>query len=420
MSEELLYFIWQQKHFNSAQLKTTAGERLAVLNSGMRNHDSGPDFTQAKIRIASDLLAGNVEIHVRSSDWKKHRHQHDKAYSNVILHVVYEDDEKNPAPELPTLELKDKIDPKFFSRYRQLMGNMGWIPCESLIGQVDRLFISSGLHRLMIERLEQKTKDILERLLQNKNSWEETFYHITARNFGLKVNADAFELLAKSLPLKIIARHKNSLPQIEALVFGQAGLLEQKFRDEYPNSLKKEFGFLRKKYGLQPMPAHLWKFMRLRPPAFPTVRLAQFAMLLYESSYLFSKILEADKVKQLAKLFHAEPSAYWANHYRFDAVSKNRIKTPGQDFIHTLIINAVIPVMFIYGKSKDNRGIQDKSLSFLEQLPFEKNAIIRKWQSLGIQPSSAFDSQALLQLKNRYCSQKRCLNCHIGNKLLSL
>lgn len=418
MSEELLHYIWQQKLFNATHLTTTAGEPLAVLHSGIRNADAGPDFTQARIRIGDDLLAGSIEIHVHASDWNKHNHQHDQAYSTVILHVVYEDDQKAGALSLPTLELKNKIDPQFFSRYRQLMSSTSWIPCQPQIKQLTGLFIASGLHRILIERLEQKTNMIFERLSQNKGSWEETFYQITARNFGLKVNADTFERLAQSLPLKIIARHKNSLLHIEALMFGQAGMLGKRFKDAYPNVLRQEYAFLRKKYALQPLEPHLWKFMRLRPPAFPTVRLAQFSVLLFSASHLFAKMLEAQNVKQLAALFQAEPSAYWENHYRFDAASKSMKKPLGTDFINALLINAVVPVMFIYGKTKDNTMIQDRALNFLEQLPAEKNSIIARWKTLGISSRTAYDSQALLQLKNHYCSHKKCLKCYIGNKLL--
>lgn len=418
MSEELLHYIWQQKLFSAVNLETTGGEKLSITHSGIRNRDAGPDFTQAKIRINGDLLAGNVEIHVNASDWEKHRHQDDKAYSNVILHVVYNNDAEIRFPALPTLELKDKIDNQFLHRYGKLMLSQTWIPCEAQIHEVDEFIIGSGTHRLIVERLEQKTRDILERLAVNKNSWEETFYQITARNFGLKVNADAFDTLAKTLPLKIIARHKSSLPQIEALLFGQSGMLERNFKDDYPNALKKEFRFLQGKYGLQPMQAHLWKFMRLRPPGFPTVRLAQFSMLLFQSAHLFSRIVEAKSVSEIALLFQTEPSDYWIKHYRFDAVSRAAKKSLGKDFVNTIIINAVIPVMFIYGKIKGNQSLQDKAISFLEQLPSEKNAIIGRWKNLGIRSESAYASQALLQLKNNYCSHKKCLHCFVGNKLL--
>ena len=418
MSEDLLYYIWQKKLFNTADLKTTGGEPISIAHSGIRNDDSGPDFTHSKIRINGDLLAGNVEIHVKSSDWEKHRHHHDKAYSNVILHVVYQDDAKHLSPALPTLELIDKIDERFINRYRLLMDSAAWIPCESHIKQIDEFTISSGLHRMLIERLEQKTSAILERLAKNKNSWEETFYQLTARNFGLKANADTFEALAKSLPLKIIAKHKNSLPQIEALLFGQAGMLDAAFNDEYPNALKKEYQFLRQKYNLNPLQVHLWKFMRLRPASFPTVRIAQFAMLLYQATHLFSKMLEAENIKRLSLLFQPTPSDYWLTRYRFDIPSISKKKPLGDDFINTLIINAAIPVMFVYGKSHDNIVMQDKVLGFLEQLPSEKNKIISGWKNMGVSSRSAYDSQALLQLKNMYCDLKKCLHCHIGSKIL--
>lgn len=418
MTEDLLCYIWQQKLFNTGSLSTTEGEPLSIVHSGIRNHHAGPDFTQAKVRIGKDLLVGNIEIHVNASDWKKHNHQKDNAYSNVILHVVYVDDAAEITLGMPTLELKDKIHRLFLSRYETLMKGQRWIPCEQQINEVDPLIIQNGLHRLIIERLEQKTADVLERLALNKNSWEETFYQITARNFGLKVNSEAFDALAKSLPLKIISKHKNSLLQIESLLFGQAGMLETTFSDEYPNALKKEYRFLQKKYALEPMKAQVWKFMRLRPSGFPTVRIAQFAMLLFRSTHLFSKILEADSIRKIIELLQTETSEYWLNHYRFDIASKSIKKPLGKDFSNAIIINAIVPVMFIYGKTKDNPYFQDKALNLLETLPSEKNAILSKWKNLGISSRSAYDSQALLQLKNQYCSDKKCLHCMIGNKLL--
>ncbi len=416
MNEDLLYYIWQQKLFDHRDLQSSEGEDLTIVHPGVRNYDSGPDFTQAKVRIDRDLLAGNVEIHVNASDWKKHKHNQDKAYSNVILHVVYQNDVKDTT--LPTLELKEKIDTKLLHNYRELMLSQSWIPCEKQLAGLDALFIKNGLHRLLVDRLEQKTQDILERHEQNKNSWEETFYQVTARNYGLKVNAQIFERLAASLPLRIIAKHKNNLLQIEALLFGQAGFLQQDFKDEYPTQLKKEYQFLQKKYDLKPLDAHLWKFMRLRPAGFPTIRIAQFAKLLYQSSHLFSKILETEKAKQILELFESEPSEYWLTHYKFDAPSVKKKKLPGKDFLHTILINAVVPILFIYGKSKGDTAVQDKTLSLLEQLPSEENGIIKKWKTLGVTCASAYESQALLQLKNGYCSHKQCLKCYIGNRLL--
>lgn len=416
MNEDLLYYIWQQKLFDHTELRSTEGEALTIVHPGVRNHDSGPDFTQARVRVDDDLLVGNVEIHVNASDWKKHRHHIDKAYSNVVLHVVYQNDTQNGS--FPTLELREKINTELLHRYNQLMLSRSWIPCEKQIGQLDALFIKSGLHRLLIERMEQKTHDIAERHVKNRNSWEETCYQTTAKYFGLKANAIAFELLAQSLPLRVIAKHKNSLLQIEALLFGQAGFLQDDFKDDYPNQLKKEYQFLQKKYELKPLEAHLWKFMRMRPAAFPTIRIAQFAKLLYRSSHLFSKLMESKNIKQIMELLEAEPSEYWLTHYRFDAPSVNKKKLPGSDFLHTIIINAFVPLLFIYGKSKGDVGCQDKALSLLEELPAEENSIIERWKSLGIACNSAYESQALLQLKNGSCSHKQCLKCYVGNRLL--
>ncbi len=420
LNEELLSYIWQHRLYSFSELKTNTGETVEVVHCGLRNRDAGPDFSQAKIRLNGDLLAGNVELHLRSSDWFKHQHQRDKAYSNLILHVVFEDDSKIPVSNaFPTLELKDKIEPDFMKRYQQLMSNGSWIPCENQLHAVDEFVIKNGLHRLVAERLERKTEAIREVLAQTKNSWEETCYRLTARNFGLKINAEPFERLARSLPLNIIAKHKNNLFQLEALLFGQAGMLESDFTDEYPNQLKKEFGYLQKKYSLTPLPLHVWKFLRLRPPGFPTLRIAQFAALLFQSSHLFSKMLEAKDASEMAKLFQSEPSAYWQTHYLFDKPSAKRSKKVGNDFLHLLMINAVAPMLFLFGKTKGDVSVQEKAITLLEHTPYENNAITRKWKSAGVKADSAYESQALLQLKNEYCAGKKCLQCHIGNKVLT-
>jgi len=416
MNEELLCYIWQHKIFEHKELLSAAGEQLTIVHPGVRNTDSGPDFTQAKVRVHEDLLVGNVEVHVKASDWKKHGHDSDKAYANVILHVVNENDAEHPG--VPTLELKGRIEEKFLNAYQRLLSNRNWIPCENQIRRVDTLFVKSGLHRLLVERMEEKTGAALSLNQQNKNSWEETCYQIIARSFGLKVNADVFELLAKSLPLKILTKHKNGLLQTEALLFGQAGLLEKEFKDAYPKHLKKEYAFLKKKYELQPLEAHLWKFMRLRPAGFPTLRIAQFAKLLHQSTHLFSKIVAVKTASELTKLFQDKPSDYWFTHYRFDVLSSTKERTPGEDFVNTLLVNAVVPLLFVYGKAKGDPVIQEKAFSLLEQIPAEDNSILRKWKQLGISCKTAYESQALLQLKNVYCKEKKCLRCHIGNRLL--
>lgn len=421
MTEKFLHYIWKMKLLNNSNLVTTTGEKVEIISAGEFNTNAGPDFSSAKIKIGKTLWAGNVELHLKSSDWRRHAHSNDNAYNNVILHCVYEADEeiKNASGKMiPCLELKGLFDNTIYNRYESLMKSEDWIPCEKQLSRVDKLTITSWTERLMIERLESKTKLIQNVLLQNQNNWEETFYQFLARSFGTKVNAEPFELLAKSLPVHVLAKHKNNLFQLEALLFGMSGLLEERFKEEYPLQLKKEFSFLRKKHALNPLDKSLWKFLRLRPANFPTVRLAQFASLISKSNHLFSRILDTGTVKELEKLFSVTPSTFWLNHFTIGKESVSRSKSLGRDFIHLLIINTIVPFVFLYGKWKDEEKFITQSLRLLEEIPPERNSIITHWSSAGVKAQSAFASQSLLQLKNYYCKEKRCLECAIGNKLL--
>lgn len=421
MREELLHFVWNTGNFNSLNLTTTGGDKIEIISKGLHNTNAGPDFLNAKVKIGDTIWAGHVELHINSSAWIQHNHHTDKAYDNVILHVVYENDkEVKRADEttMPTLTLKELINEKVINQYEDLISNSHWIPCERLLPKVDEFIINSWLDRLTAERLEQKTEPITVLLKETKNDWQEAFYRMLARYFGLKVNAEPFEALAQSLPQIIIAKHKNNITQIEALLFGQAGLLESNFNDDYPNALKKEYDFLRHKHNLTPISAAQWKFSKLRPANFPTVRIAQLADLLYHSSGLFSKVIEAESYTELRNLFNAGVSEYWVTHYRFDTKSIKRDKHLGNAAVDLLLINTVIPFIFTYGKQKDLPELQDKALRYLEEIKPESNSIITKWADLGIKAKSAYQTQALLQLKNNYCLSKQCLNCAIGNSIL--
>ena len=422
--EDFLHYIWKFRLFDRSDLQTTNGDIVEVFSAGMHNTDSGPDFGNARIKIGDTIWAGNVELHLSSSDWKKHKHSTDTAYDNVILHVVYRDDEPVTANgrQIPTLELKDRIPAELYNRYHNLVfGNQTIIPCEASIGKLDDFTLKTWFARVLIERLEKRSAVVTSALALNRGDWEETFYQFLAANFGFKTNAVPFELLAKSLPQNILAKPKNNPMQIEALVFGQAGFLTDDLTDEYPQKLKKEYDFLRKKYGLTPLENHLWKFMRLRPQNFPTIRLAQFAALIVNSNHLFSKILDIKDIKSLQNLFtEIKVNPYWGDHFRFDKPSKPSPKTMGQASVDVLLLNTLALFLFSYGKHHQQQYYIDRSLKLLENLPREQNNIIADFESLGVKANSAFESQALLELKNYYCNYKKCLQCSIGNKILKL
>lgn len=420
MTEEFLYYIWKFRLFQ-LNFQLASGEACQVIDPGLRNEHSGPDFFNAKIKIGKTLWAGNVEIHVKSSDWQKHNHSINEAYDNVILHVVYIHDQETYAKNgvaIPVLELIDKFNLTVYKRYEGFMKSNSWIPCEKMFNSVSRFHINNWLDRLMIERLEFKSQEIEDQLKLNTNNWEQAFYEFIARNFGFKVNAMPFELLAKSLPMNILARHKNNKFQLEALLFGQAGLIPEKGKDDYSKKLFNEYQFLKMKYELKTIETHLWRFMRLRPSNFPTIRIAQFAELIFKSSHLFSAILEIEKVNELAKLFEVGVSDYWETHYVFNKSAKKRQHKMSKATINLILINTIIPFLFIYGKLRKDAVFSDRALRFLEQIPGENNIIVRNWGELGMSVQTAFNTQALLQLKNNYCSNKQCLNCSIGNEIL--
>lgn len=423
--EDFLHYVWKFRLFERVGLQTTDGEELEIFSAGMHNSDSGPDFQNARLRIGETVWAGNVEVHISSSDWQKHGHTTDDSYSNVILHVVYKDDKPLVLPNgrhVPTLELHSRIPDDLYNRYHNLVfGNQTIIPCEASIGSVDGLTMQNWLTRVLVERLEKRSAAVIDALNLNRGDWEETFYQFLAANFGFKTNAVPFELLAKSLPQITLAKHKNNPLQIEALIFGQAGFLGGDVKDEYPLKLKSEYEFLQKKYKLTPIENHLWKFMRLRPQNFPTIRLAQFAALVVHSNHLFSKVLEIKDMKALRNLFsEIKVNPYWEDHYRFDAESTSSSKNMGQASIDILLLNTLALFLFSYGKHNQIQHYINRCLKLLEHLPNENNKIITDFVNLGVKITTAFESQALLELKNNYCNYKKCLHCGVGNKILKL
>lgn len=418
MKESILHYVWQFKLFLAYDLKTTDGQSVEIIDVGRPNTDAGPDFFNAKVKIDDTIWAGNIEIHAQSSDWIKHNHNVDKAYDNVILHVVGKADlpiYRTNGNVIPQMELA--VPENIRTNYEELLAGKKWIPCENKISQVPGLLISDWKNALLIERLEQRTQMIENLLDQNSNHWEDAFYVSLARSFGFGTNSQAFEQLARSLPMGVLGKHKDNLFQLEAMLFGQAGFLEQNENDAYQSDLRKEYRFLQTKFGLNPIDSSQWKLLRLRPDNFPHIRLAQFAALVHRSSKLFSKILEADNVSSLRTLFACEVSDYWRKHYVFGKESAPSKKKLGDKSIDILLINSVVPFLFTYSKKKNFED--ELALKLLEKITSEKNAIIKKWNEFGIPSESAFDSQALLQLKKNYCDEKKCLRCRIGHRVLS-
>ncbi|MEP6513940.1 MAG: DUF2851 family protein, partial [Parafilimonas sp.] len=413
-------FIWQFQYFNKRELQTVDGTPLQIIHPGTLNKNQGPDFAEAKIKIANTLWVGNVELHVQSSHWHQHHHSTDANYSRIILHVVWLHDEiiKDATGEtIPTLELQSLVPKILLQKYEHLMSAKGFVPCENFLPILSSLEWMAWKERLMIERLQIKSNSILQSLQQANNHWEEIFWWHLAANFGIKVNSSVFEQVAKSISVNILAKHKNQIHQLEALVLGQANLLHDDFKEDYPLMLQKEYRYLSKKYTLNSIeqkPA----FLRMRPANFPTLRLAQLAMLVNQSEHLFSNIQSASTVHEVQKLFNVTANDYWHYHYRFNEAAEYQPKNTGEQFVNNIIINTVVPMLFAYGIYRNEQQWKDKALEWLASLPAEQNNITKKWKQFGVINQNALDSQSLLQLKNTYCDYYRCLDCAAGNKLL--
>ncbi|MGB5988438.1 MAG: DUF2851 family protein [Marinifilaceae bacterium] len=420
MKEAFLQYVWKNGLFDHMNMRTETGEKIEILRLGVYNTDSGPDFLNSQIKIGNTIWAGNVEVHVRASDWFRHKHQFDKSYNNVILHVVDRFDKiacDFNGREILTYKLV--YSQALYKEYEYLFKDRRLDSCFATIDKNNIFKINFWLQRLLVERLLRKSQDVLRLFKQNQNSWEETIYQLVARYFGLNVNAEPFEQLARSLPLKVIARQKESPLQIEALLFGQSGLLQSDNPDAYQCTLIKEYDYLRKKHTLEPINVDMWKFMRTRPYNFPTVRIAQFSSFIYNSNSLFASIMESDNIEQIKKLFKFSTSIYWDTHFCFNDKTKRKSSSMGKSTLDIVIINAVIPTIFAYGRYVNNEIIMDRAIDLLEKIPLEKNYITNMWKQEGLPAKSAADSQALVQLKKEYCDKKRCLHCELGNKLMS-
>jgi len=423
LTESFLHYLWQFQYFDKKGLVTTTGEPITILNQGILNTDAGPDFSQVKIKIGAIDWAGSVEIHIQSSGWYEHKHHEDAAYENVVLHVVWEENkpvQRKDGTRLPTLELKDRADKILQKSYQKLVTNTAVIPCQSVFENVNAVTRHSMIDKAAMIRLEEKSKQVLKLLEANQGDWEETVYQLLALGFGFKVNKDPFLQLAKALPYKLIRKHRAKVEQVEALLFGQAGFLMAKTKDEYLAQLYNEFEFLTKKYNLTQNQLHpsQWKFLRLRPANFPSLRIAQFAALLSIKENIFSTLLEIENYRDLESLFRVQTSPYWKQHYRFSKPVSGAVPELGTDSREVLLINTVIPILIAYGQSRDDWSYVDRAVQFLQQIPAEKNKITRTWQQLNCVATNAFETQGLIELYNNFCQRRACLNCTIGSAIL--
>ena len=417
--EQLLHYVWKHKIFPLKELKTTTGQQVEVIDTGLANTDAGPDFFNAKLKLDGVLWIGNIEIHERSSDWFKHGHHADAGYNSVILHIASEIDteiSRSNGERIPQIQL---ICPEAVrTNYKELLETDSYPPCYRIISSLPPFTAHSWMTALQMERFEQKATLLNERLKRCQGNWEDAFFITLARNFGFGLNGDAFETWAHRLPFRAVDKHRNDLFQIEAIFFGQAGILEDSDGDGYYLRLKKEYTYLQHKFGLIPMDASLWRFLRLRPANFPHIRIAQLACLYHRAYGLLSRIMETETLQGVRDILKGGTSEYWLTHYTFGGSSPSRPKTLSNTSLDLLIINTVVTFLYAYGLHKGNRVLCARAGSFLEELKAENNYITRMWEQCGMKASNAADSQALIQLKKEYCDKKKCLYCRIGYEYL--
>ena len=423
VTEAFLHYLWQYRLFDMNHLRTDDGQLVEVIRSGQSNTGAGPDFFNAQIRLDGTLWAGNVEIHIYASDWQRHRHHIDPAYDSCILHVVLENDSSTirmNGSTIPAIQLKNKFKPYLWDNYLRLIGNRGWIPCQHRLDEIDSVTWSVTYERMIYERMQMRSEQILIALKGNKDNWEECFYQQLSRNFGFQLNAMPFEMLARSLPLKCIAKERGNILNVEALFFGQSGMLKSEFTDSYPLQLKDTYQHLATKYSLKPIPFSVWKFLRLRPVNFPTIRLAQLATLLTANPTPFGIFKENTEVNFISKVLGVEASTYWNTHFVFNKSSAFKLKRLGKISVNNLLINTFVPFLFAWAKYTGDNSFAEQAISFLKTLPPEENHLISRWKETGAPVHSAVDTQALIQLKVMNCSEKKCLTCSIGNRLINI
>ena len=421
MKEDFLHYVWQHRHYDFLHARTTRGQPLNVVFPGYHNHDAGPDFLQAVVVIDDMRWVGSVEIHCRSSDWLRHRHQYDDKYQSVILHVVYEHDTEIQLAGnefVPTLELKELIPREMFDRYESLMSVPDMLLCRHHLTDMPPLVVQSQLSEVLVERLLRRQRGFVTLLESCQQDWNELIYRTLAVGFGCKKNGTAFELLAQSLPFRIVRAHHSSRLQVYALVFGQSGMLDVGGKDDYTERLRYEYDYLRYKYRLEPLGVHQWNWLRLRPQNFPTLRLAQFAQILFETGNSLSDKVLKTNMAGLRSWLSVAPDDYWQTHYQFGKESPPHASGMGVSTANSLIINVVTPIRFAYARFIGDETLQEDALELLEHVEYEDNKTTRVFAESAFLRRSAYDSQAQLELFDQYCSRKRCLQCSIGEKIV--
>lgn len=420
MKEDFLHYLWKFKKFDALNLKTFNGEEITIITVGQYLELAGPDFFNAQITIGNQKWAGNVEIHLKSSDWYVHHHERDEAYENVILHVVWEHDteifRKNNT-EIPVLELKKYVDTETIVNYQSLIAPKSWIFCEKQLKAIPQFVLKNWQERLFFERLERKSTPIFELLEQTSQDWEAVLFCLLAKNFGLNTNGETFLKIAQSIPFSIVRKESFEVENLEALLLGNAGLLDLEKEDNYFKDLKFRYFYLLHKYQLEKRIVEPVQFFKHRPDNFPTIRLSQLANLYHTHQNLFSKISASNSVKGIYETFDVSVSDYWQSHYQFDKESPKKRKQLSKSFVDLIVINTIIPLQFAYAKSQ-GKEISEDLIQLLDGVAPEKNAILDKFSSFGIKSKNAFESQSLLQIKNEYCNKSRCLDCAIGMELL--
>lgn len=420
MQEIFLHYLFEHQLLHNTEFE--------ILSPGQKNRDAGPDFFNSKIKIEDTIWVGNVEIHIRASDWKRHGHNTDKAYDNIILHLVLINDteiQSTTGRIIPSIEVK--FDQRIFDTYSHLINNQLWVHCENDLKHIDAFTKNAYIDALAVERLHKKSLFFAQLIQYSKNDWDYSFFQAIAKGFGGKINHIPFELLAKSIKLTTLLKHKGNLHEIEALLFGQAGFLDPDLAratgdnpDEYFLALQKDYEYLKQKYQLESIRNELWKFSKIRPYNFPSLKLALMAQLISGQSSLFSRIIECHSISELNTIFELKASAYWNTHYRFNKPSKQLIKKLGHSSVQHLIINTIIPFLFVYADKTGRDDIKEKAILWFTELEAEDNNITRGWEKRGFENTNAMQSQGLIELKNEKCDKHQCIDCRIAHKILTL